>query len=152
VSSLEVLLAEREIYRQLVRFARAMDARDWTALENITCPDIKADVGAGQLLGREAFVANMRSFLDDCGPTQHLLGNVLFEVTGDTASSQAYVSDMHLGTGDMADQTFRTLGDYHDRWQKRGDSWLMVERIKHNHGLIGSMQVLGPGPEGFSSE
>ncbi len=152
MSDLTTLLAERDIYRQLVRFARAMDERDWSAMDNITSADIQADVGAGKLDGRGAFVANMRSFLDDCGPTQHMLGNVLIEIEGDTASSRAYVSDMHLGTGDMEDMTFSTLGDYHDRWERHGEQWLMVKRIKHNRGLIGSIQVLGPGPEGFSNE
>lgn len=149
---LETLMAERAIHRQLVAFARAMDERDWQAMDGITSDDIRADVGAGELLGRQAFVDNMRSFLDDCGPTQHLLGNILIEVDGADATTRAYVSDMHLGTGEMADMTFRTLGDYHDRWQKRGENWIMVERVKHNRGLIGSMQVLGPGPGGFSNE
>ena len=82
---MHVLLAEREISRQLIRFARAMDARDWTALDTITVDDIRADLGAGELAGRDALVANMRSFLDACGPTQHLLGNIIIEVGGDTA-------------------------------------------------------------------
>jgi len=31
--SIELLLVEREIHRALVRFARAMDERDWSALD-----------------------------------------------------------------------------------------------------------------------
>ena len=31
----------------------------------------------------------MRSFLDDCGPTQHLLGNVMIEIDGDLARAAA---------------------------------------------------------------
>ncbi|MDP6979993.1 MAG: nuclear transport factor 2 family protein [Myxococcota bacterium] len=50
---LDQLLAEREIYRQLVRFARAMDERDWSAIEALTTPDIEADVGLGLETGRD---------------------------------------------------------------------------------------------------
>src|SRR5512139_463195 len=93
--TLETLLAEREIYRALVRFARAMDQRDWGALDALVYPDATADLGVGPVQGRDALVGVMRSFLDDCGPTQHLLGNVLIEIDGDTAASSCYVSDMH---------------------------------------------------------
>lgn len=144
--TLETLLAERAIYRQLVRFARAMDARDWEALNDITTEDITADLGAGDLAGRAALVANMRAFLDDCGPTQHLLGNVLIEVEGERASSRAYVSDMHLGTGEHSGLTFSTLGDYHDRWEYRQGEWRMCHRRKLNRAHIGDLRVLGPGP------
>ncbi len=144
--TLDDLLAEREIYRQLVNFARAMDERDWRALDSITTDDVTGDLGAGKLAGRDALVANMRSFLDDCGPTQHLLANVLIDVKGDRASSKAYVSDMHLGVADQAHLTFSTLGDYRDEWQKAGGVWLMTHRTKLNRAHIGSFEVLGPGP------
>lgn len=146
--TLHDLLAEREIYRALVRFARAMDDREWSALDAITTEDITADLGAGKLRGRAELVANMRSFLDDCGPTQHLLGNVLIEVESDKASSRAYVSDMHLGTDDQAHLTFSTLGDYHDQWIRIDGAWRMCHRTKLNRAHIGTIEVLGSGPAG----
>ena len=145
--TLEMLLAEREIYRALVRFARAMDQRDWSALDAIVRPDATADLGLGLVHGREAIVGVMRSFLDDCGPTQHLLGNVTIDVRGDTAQSSCYVSDMHKGTGDKAALTFATLGEYHDSWQRDGGSWRMTHRTKLNRAHIGDIGVLGPGPK-----
>ncbi|GAB3279588.1 nuclear transport factor 2 family protein [Parahaliea aestuarii] len=144
--NLDTLLAERAIYRALVQFARAMDERDWNALIALTTEDIGADLGAGTLNGRAALVANMRSFLDDCGPTQHLLGNVLIEVDGERASSRAYVSDMHLGRGERAHLTFSTLGDYHDQWQLQDGQWRMCHRRKLNRAHIGDISVLGSGP------
>jgi hypothetical protein len=138
---LATLLAERAIYRQLIGFSRAMDERDWPTLTELVCEDIKADVGVGETAGSEAFLAVMRSFLDDCGVTQHLLGNVLIEVTGDCASSRAYVSDMHLGVGAKAELTFRTLGDYHDEWVCRQGIWLMSRRKKLNRATLGSFDV-----------
>jgi len=144
--SLEILLAEREIYRCLVRFARAMDHRDWSALDDIVREDATAELGTGELRGRAAIVALMRSFLDDCGPTQHLLGNVTIEVDGDTACSSCYVSDMHKGTGERAALTFSTLGEYHDRWRREDGAWRMIHRTKLNRAQLGDIRVLGPGP------
>ncbi len=142
---LDELLAEREIYRQLVRFARAMDACDWKAFGTLCTEDIESDFGLGAQTGRDVMVEHMRRYLDVCGPTQHMLGNVLIDVTGDLAHSEAYVADMHLGAGEKNDLTFRTLGIYNDDWKKVDGRWLMCRRIKDNRATIGSMDVFTPG-------
>lgn len=144
--NLETLLAEREIGRALYAFARAMDQRDWDAIGTIMIDDATADMGTGPLHGSRQVIALMRSFLDDCGPTQHLLGNLVIDVVGERAVSQCYVSDMHKGTGGKAHLTFSTLGEYHDRWQLIDGRWLMVHRTKVNRAHIGAIEVLGPGP------
>lgn len=138
---LETLIAERAIYRQMVLFAKAMDDKDWAAFITLTTDDIAADTGLGLNIGREALLATLRQFLDNCGTTQHMLGNVLIDVDGDTASSQAYVADMHLGSGDKAGVSFRTLGIYRDQWVKINDQWLMCARKKDNRATMGSMEV-----------
>ncbi|MEH6582840.1 MAG: nuclear transport factor 2 family protein [Halioglobus sp.] len=142
--TLEDLLAEREIYRNLVSFARAMDDRDWKAIDELAIDDLTASFGMGEIQGRSQVVAFIQSFLDNCGPTQHLLGNVIIDVSGNTARSTAYVSDMHVGQGDKSELTFRTLGRYSDQWVKVDGAWLMSHRVKDNGATIGSMDVFGP--------
>ena len=141
---------ERAIHRQIVRFARAMDARRWAEIPSIMTEDATADLGTGPLASPAEIVALMRSFLDACGPTQHLVGNVLIDVEGDTARSSAYVADLHLGTGALAGQSFRTLGDYRDEWRRTPEGWRMSHRTKLNNGHIGSYDVLGPGPAAWA--
>jgi len=143
---LQTLIDERAIYRQLCRFAEAMDEREWHKLDDVMLEDAEADYGIGRRIGRAAIVAEMRSFLDDCGPTQHLLANVRIDVNGDQARSSAYVADMHVGTGDRAHLIFRTLGGYRDRWVRTDAGWRMAERIKDNRAHVGDISVLGPGP------
>ncbi len=145
---LNQLLAEREIYRTLVAIARAMDERNWQAIDALTIGSMSCDLGLGPQQGRDAFIHTMRSFLDECGPTQHLLGNVLIDVDGETASSKAYVSDMHVGADEKSQMTFRTLGDYHDQWRCVDGRWLLTHRTKLNSAHLGSFEVLGPGPDG----
>lgn len=142
--NLEDLLAERDIKRQLITFARAMDNRDWEAIGAIITEDVRADFGIGEVQGRSALVEFMRSFLDNCGTTQHLLGNFIIEVTGDTATSESYVSDMHLGKDNSDNLSFRTLGNYSDTWKKVGGVWLITQRVKDNRATTGSMDVFNP--------
>ena len=133
---------ERDIERALIRLARAMDDRDWAQVSDIIAEDATGDLGTGTLHGCAAIVELVRSFLDNCGATQHLLGNILIDVSGDHATSRSYVHDLHLSSG-SPERTFHTLGDYHDRWERRLGEWRLVERIKHNRASVGSMEVFG---------
>lgn len=142
-SSLGTLLDEREIHRSLVTIARAMDDRDWSALAAMLLPEATADLGTGLLTGRDAIVGLIRGYLDSCGPTQHLLGNVLVEVRGDEATSRAYVSDVHKGLGEKSSLTFSTLGDYHDRWRREQGAWRLSHRTKHNRATLGDLSIFG---------
>lgn len=147
---LAMLLAERAIARALAGFARAMDTRDWAALDALIDAAASADFGTGEVTGRAAIVHLMRSFLDDCGPSQHLLGNLTIEVDGSSARSRCYVADLHVGTGERSAVTFQTLGEYQDSWQCRDGRWWLTRREKVQRGYLGSFAVLGPGPEGWS--
>lgn len=145
--NLEILTAEREIYRQLVKFARAMDDRDWDTIKSLTTDDLIADYGIidmDEIQGNIAAIEFIRSYLDHCGTTQHILGNILIEVVGDKATSQSYVSDMHLSRNEDSDIYFRTLGNYSDKWSKVDGTWLMTHRTKNNRAKIGSLDVFKP--------
>ena len=133
---------ERDIYRNIVRIARAMDERNWPEIESLVAPDATGDFGTGSLTSGAEIIALLRAFLDECGPTQHMIGNVLIEVSGDTATSRSYVADMHLGTGDLEGQYFRTLGDYHDTWARTANGWKLTRRHKLHHGTMGDISVL----------
>ncbi|WP_375194229.1 nuclear transport factor 2 family protein [Sphingobium sp.] len=141
--SIETVLAHYEIGRELTRFARAMDDRDWGVLKAILTDDAIADLGTGTITGSDAIITLIRRYLDACGTTQHLLGNLVVDVDGDLATSRCYVSDMHLGSDDAPEPNFRSLGDYHDRWRRIEGRWRLAERRKLNRALIGSMAVFG---------
>ena len=140
-TTLETLLAERDIQQQLIRFARAMDARDWAAMAAILSDDAVADFGLGPVVGRDEVVAAIRPYLEACGPSQHLLGNFLIEVRGDSAYSETYVADLHLSKDPASELSFRTLGNYSDRWVRRDGVWLLCSRHKDNRATVGSMDV-----------
>ena len=121
-----------------------MDNRDWRAIESITTSDLTADFGLGEIRGSAAVIESIQSFLDNCGTTQHILGNVLIDVTGDRAISKSYVADMHLCKDNKKESYFRTLGDYSDQWLNVEGSWLMTQRIKDNRATMGTLDVFKP--------
>jgi 3-phenylpropionate/cinnamic acid dioxygenase small subunit len=133
---------ERAIERALIEFARAMDEGDWDKMAAILDEEATGEFGTGPLSGSAAIIELIRRFLDNCGATHHLLGNILVDVDGDRAISRAYVRDLHLSRSDPS-LTFHTLGDYHDRWERRNGHWRLVERIKDNRGTVGSLEVFG---------
>jgi SnoaL-like domain len=139
--NLETLLSESEIQRQLIKLARGMDEKDWETIESILTPDIYANFGTGDIHGNSAVIGIMKLYLENCGTTQHLLGNILIEIDGDTATSESYVSDVHLGKDTSLDIGFRTLGNYSDTWVKIGGKWRMSKRIKKNRATLGTMSV-----------
>ncbi len=139
------LVAERAIQRQLIRFARTMDNKDWETMRAIVADDITADFGTGEVQGGDAVIAFIRSYLESCGVTQHMLGNFLIEVSGSTASSESYVADMHLARDASVDASFRTLGNYQDSWTLQDGVWRLSHRLKDNRATIGSMAVFDNG-------
>jgi len=139
---LQTLRAERDIARNLMAFARGMDARDWDAVRALMIDDVVGEFGRGPEVGADRLVASIREFLDVCGPTQHLLGNIVVDVDLDagTAMSHAYVSDMHLGAS-RPDLTFSTLGEYHDTWQLIDGRWMITHRLKDSRAVLGTFEV-----------
>lgn len=144
IDRLQALCDERDVQRALNLFARAMDDRDWAAMAEILAEDARGDLGTGRLEGAAAIIDVIREFLDKCGPTQHFLGNVIIDVTGDTAVSRAYIRDVHLNSTADPSTRFYTIGDYHDTWRRRLDgSWCLTQRVKANRAYVGALEVFG---------
>ncbi|WP_374021443.1 nuclear transport factor 2 family protein [Mycobacterium sp. HNNTM2301] len=138
------LCDERDVQRALILFARAMDDRDWDRMAELLTHDAHGDFGMGRVQGSHAIIELIRGFLDACGPTQHLLGNIVIDVEGDTAVSRSYVRDVHLTSTADPSTRFYTIGDYRDTWRRRTDgSWCLTERIKDNRAHVGPLAVFG---------
>jgi len=126
---LQTLLAEREIIQLLGRFARILDGREWSAVEDVFAADITFNYGDGQeQAGIDALRAQFQRFLDPCGPSQHLLGSIMVTVTGDSAVSRSYIQARHQGAGAKAHLFYDSNGEYIDRWERRRQGWRMVRR------------------------
>ncbi|UGT53430.1 nuclear transport factor 2 family protein [Nocardia asteroides] len=109
-------------------YADALDRRDWSALDAVFTPDMTADyAGEYELTGREQVVGMIRTFLDPCGPTQHLLSNPRVRVDGDTAELSIKLRVHHLGAGEHSALTYEIFGWYHALVTRTPCGW----RIHH---------------------
>lgn len=135
------LLDEARIRRVLSAYARALDARDWPALEQVFTTDATADYASiGHCAGRERIIEVVRQALSCCGPTQHLLGSVDIEVDGGTATARCYLQAIHAGLGDYASHCLTVWGEYRDRLVRGPDGWRIHHRelaLIHMQGDIG---------------
>ena len=125
-------------------YATCLDARDWLGLTDVFHPDA-VGIYAATLTGRAAVIESIRSFLDGCGPSQHLLGNYQISINGDTAESSTKARVLHVGAGERADLTpYEAIGTYHDRHLRTSDGWRIIHRRFDVQISLGDINVLHP--------
>ena len=133
------------IARVLDRYAEALDSRRWELLSDVFVPGVEFDFGEWVATSRDEAVVAIRSYLDACGPTQHLLGNYRIESDGESASSRVYVRAFHQGVGQASGKTYEMGGEYRDALRRTPQGW----RITRREGVVfwetGTRAVLGAG-------
>nr|WP_271210927.1 nuclear transport factor 2 family protein [Rhodococcus wratislaviensis]GLK36548.1 hypothetical protein GCM10017611_34050 [Rhodococcus wratislaviensis] len=115
-----------------------LDTKDWPGF----AATLTEDVVAYGRTGRADVVARVRSHLDVCGATQHLLGNI--RVDGDAARTRSYFRAFHVGLGDRAGATYECLGEYRDEWRRGPSGWLLAGRVIDVGAEIGDRGVIAP--------
>jgi hypothetical protein len=127
----------------LDRYATALDRRSWPLLDDVFTPDVAAEWAGARWSGRDELVAMIRSHLDGCGPTQHLLGNYDVAVEGDRADATCRVRAFHVGRGDRSHLTYEMLGFYRAVLVRTGDGWRVAEWHGETTHELGTRDVLG---------
>jgi hypothetical protein len=128
---LPVLIAKQEIRDALSRYCRAMDRRDEPLAAALWHPEGTADYGEGIFTGTGAgfatWVTEIHASFDR---TSHQITNVLCEVSGERAVSEAYVivALWSPPADDGAVTQVTSRGRYLDRWSLRNDRWAVDER------------------------
>ena len=133
------------IIATLDRYSECLDTRDWARLDEVFTEDVDMDFEAWHEQGLSKVTKIIRSYLDGCGPSQHLLGNYRIELDGDRASSRCYCRVMHQGKGEHQGKRYETWIEYAD-WLVRTDSgWLSGKRVARAQMHEGDPSLLGPG-------
>lgn len=134
------------IIRVLDRYAEVLDTRDWEALCDVFTEHVEMDFVAWKASDLEAVRTNIRSFLDGCGPSQHLLGNYRVEFSdADTAESACYIRVMHFGKDEHEGKTYEMWGEYRDEFVRTPSGWRSRKRTARAHMQQGDPSLLGPG-------
>ncbi|MFO0688133.1 MAG: nuclear transport factor 2 family protein [Myxococcota bacterium] len=129
----------------LDRYSECLDGRDWPGLADVFTDDVEFDFGAWKEKGLPAVRGQIRSYLDGCGPSQHLLGNYRIVLDGDRASSKCYCRVMHFGKGPHAGKTYETWIEYADELVRTKSGWRSAKRKGSAWMHQGDPSLLGPG-------
>jgi len=122
----------------LVRYARAVDTRDWELLRTCFTDDATCDDGD---LGSWRGADELLGFLDEAhagmGPTQHLLSNFQVDIDGDRAQA---ITDVHAITvlASHPDDGFDTVGVSEDQLRRGADGWRIAERTLRTTRMVAS--------------
>ncbi len=143
-----------EIQRVLVRYAFALDDRNWSALTSCFSEDATGDYGPGYstLEGRDAIVALCRRMLEPLDASQHLLGtmDIAFEgsklrrafSTFKQATTRCYFQAQHIRKAARGDALYIVAGTYADRFVREKGVWKIKRRELRATWLDGNPAVL----------
>jgi hypothetical protein len=120
----------QDISDLLIRYAMALDARDWSLLRTCFTRSAVAEYGTLGLTceGVDAIIETCRRELGGLDSSQHLVGNFVVEVNGGEACATSYLHAQHYLVSATGDNTFVVAGTYRDRIARTPEGWRIVHR------------------------
>jgi hypothetical protein len=144
-AKLQELLDVREIIDVMNRYTTGLDTRNWDMLESTMAPDGQADfgnlAGVGVLDSPKALVDLCRRSLQDLRATQHLQGNYVVEVNGDTAKASCYLQANHFQEGLPSGDVFQVWAKYRDDFVRTPNGWKIKKRYLDTISAGGNMNM-----------
>ena len=144
-AKLQELSDVREIIDVMNQYTTALDTRNWDLLEAVMAPDGQADfgnlAGVGILDSPQALVDLCRRSLQDLRATQHLQGNYVVEVNGDTAKASCYLQANHFQEGLPGGETFVAWCKYRDDFVRTADGWKIKKRYLDTISTAGNINM-----------
>ena len=147
------LEAKQAIAEALYRYTRAMDRIDPELAKTVWHPDATVDYGLMFKGTAAEYISRVDAMHSPFDGTHHQIGNLLIDVTGDRATSEAYVTARCWNLSDTGELTeLIVIGRYCDRWSQRRGHWAM----DHRHFVLDMMYSWVPprlpAPTGIPSD
>lgn len=118
-----------EIGEVLIRYATAIDQRDWELFGTCWTADASAAYSDfGSYPNVEALTDAMARTHDSMGLTHHRLSNFAIDVDGDNATARSYVHAVLLITPDDPSNWVDTIGRYDDELVRTPGGWRIARR------------------------
>jgi ketosteroid isomerase-like protein len=112
----------------LVRCALAQDRHDWDAVAGCFQPDAVYVHPKGRLDGAAAIAERSRAALGALDASQHLIGSIQIEVSGNTARATSYFHAQHVRAGAPGGDLYVISGTYADDLEYRDGVWRISQR------------------------
>lgn len=133
----------RSIEQVGIRYAAAVDERDYQALAACFTVDGVYAVSVGDQIGRLAIARFVQTAVDHLAGTQHLASNFLINQSGQTASMRSTFIATHIGAGEYANQLCIIGGVYKDNLVCLEGQWLFARREIQPVWVQGETAMLG---------
>jgi ketosteroid isomerase-like protein len=139
----QALLDERDIVAVCVRYATALDTKDWALLRTCFTPDAVTDYGEhGGCNGYEEIETLVRAAIGRMARTQHLLGNFAVTVDGDEARAECYLQAQHVRPEVEGGPNFIIAGRYLDKLVRTTEGWRIAHRTLETWWTEGNAAVV----------
>jgi 3-phenylpropionate/cinnamic acid dioxygenase small subunit len=117
-----------EIVDLLIRYATAIDTRDWALFRTCFTADCETDYGTiGAWSGIDALTDFMERTHAPMGQTLHRITNPVVEVDGNFATARSYVQMVVAAARDST-LPFQAFGLYDDHLRRGTDGWRIANR------------------------
>lgn len=123
---LQWLVDRAEIAECLVTYARCIDRRDWTGLQNSYTADGVMQHGEASV-PRESVPQLSEKILAGCASSHHLVGDPSIVIDGDRARTQSHYVATHISAGTSVR---RQGGGWYDCELRRTDDGWKFTRVK----------------------
>jgi SnoaL-like domain len=118
-----------EIFDLAVRYATALDNRDYALLRTCFLPDVEGDYdGVGEVSGYQAIEDMCRRALDPLDASQHIMTNFAVDIHGDQADFSCYLHAQHVLNSAEGGPLFVVAGKYIDVQRKMPEGWRIARR------------------------
>ena len=131
-----------EIQDLMVRYARAIDTKDYGLLDTCFMPDAHVDyVSSGGVAGKYPEVRVwLEKALSPFSHMMHFIGNTTLELDGDRASARTYVvNPMGFTNPDGSLHVFTVYAHYVDELSRTPDGWRIAKRVEEQTLLDGTL-------------
>ena len=119
MKTLQDLLDRQALVDLVAAYSRAVDRREFDILEQLYHPDATHDHGPMFQGKRDDFIAWMKQMPENM-ITQHVVGNALYVIDGDTAEGEIYTINCHIIGGE---RDYIAGGRYLDRYVRENGRW-----------------------------
>lgn len=117
------LAAHAAIERLLIGYCRAVDRLDMDLLRSLFADDARVQLGDFHDGDLEGFVPVVQGFMGSMERTQHSLSNVLIDLDGDEAASEAHVFAHHVERAEDGPYELIVGARYLTRYARGADGW-----------------------------